>query len=58
MPSPPCSFQAATMPRSRNPAWLIEEYASMRFTFFWTRAATLPTTIVMTATARSSPSRA
>ena len=33
-----------------NPAWAIEEYASIRFTSVWVMASTDPTTMVATAT--------
>jgi len=33
-----------------NPAWLIDEYASMRFTLVWLTATTAPTNKVSTAT--------
>src|SRR2546430_17251791 len=45
----PCWLAAAT-PTRMNPAWAIEEYASIRFTLVWAMASTLPTTIVTAAT--------
>src|SRR4051794_14405703 len=41
----------ACTPTRMNPAWLIDEYASMRFTSVCTTASTEPTSIVATASA-------
>ncbi len=44
---------AAHSPMSTNPAWLIDEYASIRFTLRWTRASDAPTSIVSAARAQT-----
>ena len=43
------SALAACTPTRMNPAWLIDEYASIRFTSVWMIARAEPTTMLSTA---------
>ena len=45
----PARCDAASTPTSMNPAWLIDEYASIRLTSVWTTAIIAPTSSVSTA---------
>lgn len=52
MPSPASVLlgcAAASIPTNIKPAWLIDEYASMRFTFVCVTASNEPTTILNSA---------